>query len=232
MLEAAPAPLMRVLAPELADWFVELHRAEGVEVLLSAQVARLRRGPSDGAEWVQLTDGRRLECDALVIGIGIEPATEWLEGSGLDPDGVRDRRQRAHRGPGRLRRRRLPRGSQPGRPGTTSAASNGRPPPARVPRSRGRSSASSRRRRRCPRSGPTSTACASSWSATPREADEIEFDGDPAERDFSAAACRATTGRSPAWPPSPRALAGAAKADRGGTDTREESKDEVPAASG
>ena len=88
VLEAAPAPLLRVLPPELAAWFVELHRSEGVEVLLSAHVARFGEGPL-GAEWVQLTDGRRLECDALVIGIGIEPATEWLEGSGLDPAGVK-----------------------------------------------------------------------------------------------------------------------------------------------
>lgn len=88
VLEAAPAPLMRVLTPELASWFVDLHRAEGVEVLLGAHVARFGEGPA-GAEWVQLTDGRRLECDALAVGIGVVPATEWLEGSGLDPEGVR-----------------------------------------------------------------------------------------------------------------------------------------------
>jgi 3-phenylpropionate/trans-cinnamate dioxygenase ferredoxin reductase subunit len=88
VLEAAPAALSRVLLPELGDWFVSLHRSEGVELMLSAHVARFGEGPG-GAEWVQLTDGRRLECDALVIGIGIEPATEWLEGSGLETDGVR-----------------------------------------------------------------------------------------------------------------------------------------------
>ena len=88
MLEAAPAPLMRVLAPSLADWFVQLHRAAGVDLLLSAHVARFGEGPG-GAEWVQLTDGTQLECDAIAVGIGIVPATEWLEGSGLDPEGVR-----------------------------------------------------------------------------------------------------------------------------------------------
>ncbi len=87
VLEAAPAPLMRVLTPELAKWFVDLHRAEGVELLTSAHVARFGEGPG-GVEWVQLTDDRRLECDALVVGIGIEPATDWLEGSGLDPESL------------------------------------------------------------------------------------------------------------------------------------------------
>lgn len=87
VLEAAPNALGRVLPPELADWIVDLHRAEGIEILLSAHVARFGEA-GGGVEWVQLTDGRQLECDALVVGIGIEPATEWLEGSGLETDGV------------------------------------------------------------------------------------------------------------------------------------------------
>ena len=87
VLEAAPAALGRVLMPELADWLVELHRSEGVDVHFSAHVSRFGEA-GGGVEWVQLTDGRRLFCDALVVGIGIEPATEWLEGSGLETDGV------------------------------------------------------------------------------------------------------------------------------------------------
>jgi 3-phenylpropionate/trans-cinnamate dioxygenase ferredoxin reductase subunit len=88
VLEAAPSALGRVLMPELAGWLVDLHRAEGVEVMFSAHVARFGEGRG-GVEWVQLTDGSRLYCDALVLGIGIEPATGWLEGSGLETDGVR-----------------------------------------------------------------------------------------------------------------------------------------------
>ena len=88
VLEAAPSALGRVLMPELADWFVDLHRAEGVRVLFSAHVSRFGEARGD-VEWVQLTDGSRFYCEALVLGIGIEPATEWLEGSGLETDGVR-----------------------------------------------------------------------------------------------------------------------------------------------
>jgi 3-phenylpropionate/trans-cinnamate dioxygenase ferredoxin reductase component len=88
VLEAAPSALGRVLMPELADWFVGLHRAEGVRVLFSAHVSRFGEARG-GVEWVQLTDGSRFYCEALVLGIGIEPATEWLEGSGLETDGVR-----------------------------------------------------------------------------------------------------------------------------------------------
>lgn len=88
VFEAAPAALMRVLPSELSRWFEDFHRGEGVDLLCSAHVARFGEGPG-GVEWVQLTDGRQFQCDALVVGIGIEPATEWLEGSGLDPSGVR-----------------------------------------------------------------------------------------------------------------------------------------------
>ena len=35
-----------------------------------------------------LEDGRRIGCDAVVVGIGVVPASEWLAGSGLEPDGV------------------------------------------------------------------------------------------------------------------------------------------------
>ena len=87
VVEAAPAPLMRVLPPELGNWFADLHRAEGVEVLLSAQIVGV--GATKGrADWVELRDGRRIACDVLMVGVGIEPATRWLEGSGLAPDGV------------------------------------------------------------------------------------------------------------------------------------------------
>lgn len=41
VLEAASAPLLRVLGPCLADWFAELHRAEGVEVTGSRLATRL-----------------------------------------------------------------------------------------------------------------------------------------------------------------------------------------------
>ncbi len=86
IVEAAPAPLAAVLGTDLGGWFAQLHREEGVEVLLSAQIVRLH---GDGAvRSVELADGRRLACDALVVGIGTKPATAWLRGSGLDEDGV------------------------------------------------------------------------------------------------------------------------------------------------
>lgn len=88
VIEAAPAPLLRVIGPKLGGWFADLHRTEGVEMLLSARIARI--GGKDGrADWVELEDGRRIACDVLMIGVGIEPDTKWLKGSGFAADGVR-----------------------------------------------------------------------------------------------------------------------------------------------
>lgn len=86
IVEALEAPLVNILGAELGHWFARLHREEGVEVLLSAMVSEFR---GDGRiEELVLADGRHLECDVVVVGIGVAPATAWLEGSGLDPEGV------------------------------------------------------------------------------------------------------------------------------------------------
>ena len=87
IVEALDAPLAAVLGAGLGAWFAELHRSEGVEVLLSARVERVR-----GRRRVQalvLAGGREVECDHVLVGVGVEPDTHWLHGSGLDAGGVR-----------------------------------------------------------------------------------------------------------------------------------------------
>jgi len=84
--EAASAPLAAVLGEQLGGWFAQLHRDEGVEVILSAGVreARGRRRVSD----LVLADGRTVPCDRVVVGVGVRPATGWLADCGLDEGGV------------------------------------------------------------------------------------------------------------------------------------------------
>ena len=40
-------------------------------------------------EELLLSDGRRVPCDTVVVGVGVRPATDWLAGSGLELDGIR-----------------------------------------------------------------------------------------------------------------------------------------------
>ena len=83
IVEALPAPLISILGEDVGRWFVDLHRSEGVEVLLSARLARARGNGS--VEELVLEDGRRLDCDAVVVGIGVAPAAEWLAAAGSSP---------------------------------------------------------------------------------------------------------------------------------------------------
>ncbi|MGN6664736.1 MAG: NAD(P)/FAD-dependent oxidoreductase [Solirubrobacterales bacterium] len=87
MVEALSTPLEPILGARLGAWFAGLHREEGVRMELGTGIAGAR---GDGVvEELELADGRRIECDVVVAGIGTVPATAWLEGSGLDPRGVR-----------------------------------------------------------------------------------------------------------------------------------------------
>ena len=86
IIAAAASPLAVVLGEQLGGWFAGLHREECIEVLLSTRIARFHG--TNTVDEVELDDGRRIACDALVVGIGTEPATAWLRSSGLDERGV------------------------------------------------------------------------------------------------------------------------------------------------
>jgi NADPH-dependent 2,4-dienoyl-CoA reductase/sulfur reductase-like enzyme len=93
LIEAAPAPLAAVLGEQLGGWFAQLHREEGVEVLLSAGVREASEGVREarGGRRVRglvLADGRTVPCDRVVVGVGVRPATAWLHDCGLDEGGV------------------------------------------------------------------------------------------------------------------------------------------------
>jgi NADPH-dependent 2,4-dienoyl-CoA reductase/sulfur reductase-like enzyme len=77
IVEAGPAPLAGRIVERLGLWLADLHREEGVEVLLDTPVYRLTAFP------------RRANYDAVLVCIGARPATRWLVGTGLDaPAGI------------------------------------------------------------------------------------------------------------------------------------------------
>jgi NADPH-dependent 2,4-dienoyl-CoA reductase/sulfur reductase-like enzyme len=81
MVEALGQPLEAALGPEIGALFGALHRDHGVELHAGVSVAALEgRGR---VERVRLGNGRTLEADLVVVGIGVRPETGWLEGSGL-----------------------------------------------------------------------------------------------------------------------------------------------------
>ena len=81
LVEMAPRILQRVAAAETADYFRTLHSDHGVTILEGTGLKRLK-GESRviGAE---LNDGRALEVDFVIVGVGIAPATQLAEAAGL-----------------------------------------------------------------------------------------------------------------------------------------------------
>ncbi|WP_158970001.1 NAD(P)/FAD-dependent oxidoreductase [Chachezhania sediminis] len=84
VVEAAPRILQRVAAAETADFFRDLHKAQGVRLIEGAGLERLTGSARvDGAV---LADGRRIDVDFVVAGIGVTPCTELAEDAGLEID--------------------------------------------------------------------------------------------------------------------------------------------------
>ena len=83
LVEVLDLPLQRVLGDEAARVFADLHRERGVDLRLGAPAVREIRGDGGRVAAVVLADGTALPADAVVIGIGIAPATALAEAAGL-----------------------------------------------------------------------------------------------------------------------------------------------------
>ncbi|MHC1481623.1 NAD(P)/FAD-dependent oxidoreductase [Frateuria aurantia] len=87
VVESQPRLLARVAPPLLSDFYLQLHRDHGVEFALGQGVSQLLGEPDIKA--VELSDGRRLDCDLVVVGIGSIPNTGLATESGLEVnDGI------------------------------------------------------------------------------------------------------------------------------------------------
>jgi NADPH-dependent 2,4-dienoyl-CoA reductase/sulfur reductase-like enzyme len=89
VLEALPVPLQRGLGDEMGAVCGEIHRDHGVDLRLSAGVEGFDADGSGRVSRVRLSDGSAIDAEVVVVGVGVAPATDWLEGSGLTlQDGV------------------------------------------------------------------------------------------------------------------------------------------------
>jgi 3-phenylpropionate/trans-cinnamate dioxygenase ferredoxin reductase subunit len=77
-------PLERVLGSELGAIYRDIHADHGVAMLGGTGVEAFE---GDGAvERVRTSDGRELECDFVVVGIGVQPRTGLAADAGLAVD--------------------------------------------------------------------------------------------------------------------------------------------------
>jgi len=84
LVEQAARPLERVLGAELGEIYAELHREHGVELLTGVGVAGFEG--ADRLERVTLTDGRTLDSDLVVAGLGVLPRSELAVQAGVAVD--------------------------------------------------------------------------------------------------------------------------------------------------
>jgi 3-phenylpropionate/trans-cinnamate dioxygenase ferredoxin reductase subunit len=84
VIEPASVPLERVLGAEVGAIYRDVHTDQGTQLLLGTGVEALE---GDGAvERVRTSDGRALDCDFVVVGIGVEPRAELAVQAGLAVD--------------------------------------------------------------------------------------------------------------------------------------------------
>jgi 3-phenylpropionate/trans-cinnamate dioxygenase ferredoxin reductase subunit len=82
VLEAAPRLLGRVLAPVLSDWYADLHRGHGVQLVLEAQVAAIE-ADAHGMTGVRLANGSVIPAGLVVVGIGVTANDTLAQAAGL-----------------------------------------------------------------------------------------------------------------------------------------------------
>jgi 3-phenylpropionate/trans-cinnamate dioxygenase ferredoxin reductase subunit len=83
-IDPGKTPLFRVLGEAVGRTIADLHRTHGVRTIFEDTVASFE---GDGhVAGVVTRNGLRLACDLVVAGIGVEPAVEFLDGSGVGID--------------------------------------------------------------------------------------------------------------------------------------------------
>ena len=84
MIETLPLPLLTSVGQVVGEVCAQLHSDHGVEQRFGCAVEGFEGEGRVSA--VKLSDGSRVDADVVVVGIGVRPATSWLEGSGLEID--------------------------------------------------------------------------------------------------------------------------------------------------
>ncbi|RUP06938.1 MAG: NAD(P)/FAD-dependent oxidoreductase [Mycobacterium sp.] len=84
LIEKGVNPLAAVLGQEIAPGWATLHREHGVDLRVGVGVEEIVG--NGHVEAVRLTDGAQVSADLVIVGLGVTPATDWLQGSGLRVD--------------------------------------------------------------------------------------------------------------------------------------------------
>lgn len=84
VVSRSSVPFEKILGQAVGQMFQQVHEAHGIQFLLEAQVERFEGDTQVDA--VVLASGERLPADLVIVGIGVEPVTNYLKGLELNGD--------------------------------------------------------------------------------------------------------------------------------------------------
>ncbi|MFI7494090.1 NAD(P)/FAD-dependent oxidoreductase [Kocuria sp. M4R2S49] len=89
VLEVGPRLIGRAVGEETSQFFLDAHRAAGIDVQLGVQLSRIV-GEDGHVTRIELGDGTLVPADIVLVGIGVVPNTELAEAMGLEcENGIR-----------------------------------------------------------------------------------------------------------------------------------------------
>lgn len=83
VVERESRVLARVACEPLSSFFQHYHQARGVEIVTGAQIEALSEGEDGYVSGVMLQGGRRIDCDAALVGVGAVACDELARAAGL-----------------------------------------------------------------------------------------------------------------------------------------------------
>jgi 3-phenylpropionate/trans-cinnamate dioxygenase ferredoxin reductase component len=82
VVEATEDPLAPVLGAELGGWIRAWHEEHGVAFRCGSPVAEVLGEPR--IERLLLADGGEIDADVAVVGVGVRPNVQWMQGAGVE----------------------------------------------------------------------------------------------------------------------------------------------------
>ena len=82
-VDAVPGPLWGPLGPQLSALVRRWHTDRGTRLVNDVGVSAFLSDDTGRVRTVELADGRRLDADLVVVGVGVRPTTGWLQDTPL-----------------------------------------------------------------------------------------------------------------------------------------------------
>ena len=84
VIDPNTVPLERVLGSQVGAVYRDIHAGHGVQMLMGTGVAVFEGDKR--VERVRTSDGREIECDLVVVGVGVQPRTQLAAEAGMAVD--------------------------------------------------------------------------------------------------------------------------------------------------